>query len=194
MSKEDQFRVATIACASAAGALLVLLLVTWLCCCLYYEKRRQVTHVVKPRCRTEREVVRWDANPYESWGQPVQQASSSCGCGAPAGGSGGCGACGNRAASAYDWMTPRSSGAILNSSAYSPAPVKTSGGEYGRVLLNPPTGVCAKPSIPSAQYAGHCGTGGNCHGTAAVNSSGHLVSQAVGGSGAQFILESANKY
>lgn len=204
MSKEDQYKVAMIATASVAGALLIILLITWMCCCMYYERRRgRTTHVTKPRLRTSREVVQWEANPYAGWGQSVQTVSQPCGCGSQAavGPAGGCRACQAAQAygshSAYDMMAPRSSGAILNtaSSPYSPTPVKTTGGEYGRVLLNPPTGACSKPNIPSAQYAGKCNTGGGAFcGTTAVNQSGYLSSPANGSSGAQFVLESAHKY
>lgn len=196
MSKEEQYKIATIVCASVAGALLIVLLLTWICCCVGYERRRRTgtTHVAKPRLRSSKEVVRWEANPYEVWGQPVQQGGCGCGSGGGASTSGGCRGCEAYSASAYDWM---GGSQILNNSAYNAMPIKTSG-EYGKVLLNPPSAVCNKPNIPSAQLAGRCNTGPSvtCGNSAAVNSSGYLTGGANAAStGAQFVLESAaNRY
>ena len=207
MSKEDQYKIAMIACASVAGALLFILITTWICCCCCYQrKRRTQTHVTRPRIRTEKEVVRWDVSPYEGWGQNVQQVqqvntSGGCGCGSKSAeyksrSSGGCKQCEREAAygaSAYEWMAPRSSGAILNSTSnpYNPTPIQTSGA-YGRVQLN--NSAAIKPSMPSTQTAGIYNTGvtGNCGNISALNSTGYLQSSS--SSGAQFVLESANKY
>lgn len=190
MTKEQEYKIATIVCASVAGALLILLVLTWICCCLGYERKRKPrAHVANKRMRTGKEVVRWEVSPYESWGQDVQHVQTS-------GGSGGCRSCeagAGYSANAYDWMAPGGAG-ILNT--YSPTPVQSSG-EYGKVLLNPPKAVCAKPTIPSSQLAGHCNlnAGAGCSGmTAAVNSAGYVSSPSGPSTGAQFVLESANRY
>lgn len=194
MTKEDDYKIATIVCASVAGALLILLLLTWICCCVGYERRRK-PRTTRTRVRTDRDVVQWDISPYAGWGQDVQQVVQSGGCQscAAGAGSGGCRSCAAGAgysANAYDWMAPGSG--VLNT--YNPTPVKSSG-DYGKVLLNPPKAMCAKPTIPSAQLAGHCNpnAGTGC-GTTAVNSSGFLTSPGGPSSGAQFVLESANRY
>lgn len=184
MTKEQDYKIATIVCASVAGALLILLILTWLCCCLGYERRRKPrAHVPNKRARTGRDVVQWEVSPYAGWGQDVQQVQTS----------GGCRSCeAGYSANAYDWMTPGSG--VLNT--YNPTPVQSSG-DYGKVLLNPPKAVCAKPTIPSAQLAGHCNpnAGGACSGmTAAVNSAGYVSSPGGPSTGAQFVLESANRY
>lgn len=194
MTKEDDYKIATIVCASVAGALLILLLLTWLCCCLSYERKRR-PHVVNRKARTSREVVRWEVSPYEGWGQDVQQvqvAQSGCGCGGPAAPSGGCRSCGDGGynSSAYNWMAP--AGGVLNT--YAPTPVKSSG-EYGKVLLNTPKAVCAKPNITSTQLAGHINPnpGAGCSNmTASASSAGFVSCPNAASTGAQFVLESAN--
>jgi len=213
MSKEDTYKIAMIACASVAGALLIILIFTWICCCCCYQRRRRTvteTYVAKPRIRTQKEVVRWDANPYEGYGQNVEhvQVSKSGGCGC--GGSksveygsraaGGCKQCEREAAaygaSAYEWMAPRTSGAILNSTSnpYNPTPIQTTTGVYNRVQLN--NAAAIKPSYNSTQLTGGYNTGvtGNSGNMSSLQSTGYLPSSQNMSSGAQFVLESANKY
>lgn len=205
MSKEDQYKLAMIVLAGVCGALLIAVLIT-VCCCVKYQrklygsgKRVQRTTLSRlsygdPHCPMDTTYETYPTiaayEPSHAYQDPginhhVNTGPGSVYCSpippAPPKTSGGC----------RSMMTP----GMATSSPYSMGstpqckPVKN---EYGRVLLNPPSAVCTKPAMPSAQLGGHCGTGGGCDGKFFSMQTG----QPVASTGSQFVLESgsATKY
>jgi len=177
---EKQYMIAMIVLAGACGVLIIWLIITT-CCCMRYQRKlygggsgtRFVNHSM-------REEAHWPVTACDAWGATPYGSTTSDG------------DCHRGYASAYDWALPSNRNqsclapaAVHNPYGMSPRSQVKVGNDYGRVLLNPPSAVCTKPSMPSTKLAGHCGNGGGCDGKFYQS-----TGQPLGSSAAQFVLES----
>jgi len=172
LSTEQTYMIAMIVLAAACGILIIAFIIAC-CCCTRYQRQLMGggTHYVQP---TLREAAHWPVTACDTWGATPYGSTDHH---RESGGD-----CHRNSASAYDWALPHTS------SPYGMSPrsqVKVGNSDYGRVLLNPPSAVCTKPSMPSTKLGGHCGAGGGCDGKF-YQSSG----QALSSTAAQFVLDS----
>lgn len=194
MSTEEQFKIATIVLGSVAGVLLLLLFITC-CCCCRMQKGGGCDGCSKKKGKSK------SKNIYASEPGFGYQGCPSCAANAYSGGSGcqqcsgggGCRQGGSSMLSALDLMTgprPGHSNPYAMNTAAPVAPVyEKTGPEYGRVLLNPPSSTCIKPSLQMS--SGNCNTGGGC----AYNmiQSPIQMTNNQSSAGHQFVLETSGK-
>jgi len=168
--------IAMIALAGLSGALIIAFIIACCCCQRYQRKLMGGGSGTRFGKTTGRGAVQWPVTTADSWGATPYGSTSPYGDDCP-----------GRCASAYDWHLPQ------NSNPYGMSPrsqVKVGNNDYGKVLLNPPSAVCTKPTMPSTKLAGVCGTGGGCDGKFYQSTGQPLTSTT-----AQFVLDSgATRY